>query len=119
MTFIQVEFIGFYLLIFALYWGVRDRRFQNALLAVGSAVFYGWVHPWFLFLLYGSAVLDFFCGQKIRSSPGKAKAFLTLSMAGNLGMLGYFKYADFFIDNVVTSMDMLGAMAKFADDMPL
>ncbi len=99
MSFVQIEFLFFFGAIYVLYWGLRRRTWQNALLVGGSAVFYGWVHPWFLLLLYFSAVLDFACGRGMARSPDKKKRFLVLSLAGNLGMLGFFKYCDFFIVN--------------------
>ncbi len=108
MTFVQLEFLWFLLIVLTLYWGMPKRRWQNALLAVASAVFYGWVHPWFLLLLYGSAVLDYNVGHAMQRHPSRKKLLLGLSMAGNLGMLGYFKYCDFFIENVVAALDSLG-----------
>ena len=108
MTFIQTEFLWFIAIVLALYWGFPNRRFQNALLAITSAIFYGWVHPWFLLLLYGSAVLDYLVGQGMQRHPERKGWFLLLSMAGNLGMLSYFKYFDFFIDNVITVLNSLG-----------
>ncbi len=107
MTFVQWEFLTFFLVIYTIYWNV-GRRSQNLLLAVGSAIFYGWVHPWFLGLLYGSAVLDYWMGRFMRERPERAKLWLTISMAGNLGMLGTFKYLDFFIDNIVGVFELLG-----------
>ena len=108
MTFIQVEFIWFFVAFFALYWATPSRRLQNLWLAMASAVFYGWIHPWFLILLYGSAVLDYTLGNAMARMPDRKRLFLMISMAGNLGMLGYFKYADFFIENVVTALSSLG-----------
>jgi alginate O-acetyltransferase complex protein AlgI len=108
MTFIQLEFLWLFLLVYALYWGGRNRVWQNLLLAVTSAIFYGWVHPWFLLLLYGSAVLDYTMGRGMAAYPEHRKKFLLISMAGNLGMLGYFKYCDFFIENVIAALSTIG-----------
>lgn len=108
MTFIQVEFLVFFVIVFGAYWAIGDRRLQNGILAVSSAVFYGWVHPWFLILLYGSALLDYFMGRLMRERPEHTRRWLTISMAGNLGMLGYFKYCDFFIENVAAALNSLG-----------
>jgi len=108
MNFVQLEFLGFFSAVFALYWLARERRLQNAILAVASAVFYGWVHPWFLLLLYGSAGLDYLCGLGMRRYPERKRAFLGVSLAGNLGMLGVFKYLDFGIANFVALFDSLG-----------
>ena len=108
MNFIQNEFLVFFLLVFAAYWLLRERRLQNSLLVVVSAIFYGWVHPWFLFLLYGSAVCDYLCGLGMKSRPGQKKLFLVISLAVNLGMLGTFKYLDFFIENVIAAFSAAG-----------
>ncbi|MCB9679878.1 MAG: MBOAT family protein [Alphaproteobacteria bacterium] len=107
MTFVQWQFLVFFAIVFAIYWSV-GRRAQNLLLAVASAVFYGWVHPWFLGLLYGSAVLDYVMGRLMVERPARRRLWLTLSLAGNLGMLGWFKYADFFVANVAAALDALG-----------
>ena len=108
MTFIQLEFLVFFALVFTSYWLLRDRRHQNLLLAVSSAVFYGWVHPWFLLLLYGSAVTDYLVGLAMERKPHQKGALLTLSMAINLGLLGTFKYFDFFVENLTTALGTLG-----------
>ena len=108
MSFIQAEFLAFFGIVFALYWGIPRIRFQNLLLAVASAIFYGWIHPWFLILLYSSATLDFFVGKGMRRFPDHKGKLLALSMAGNLGMLGWFKYADFFIGSVAQALTSLG-----------
>ena len=84
---------------------------QNVLLVICSAIFYGWVHPWFLLLLYGTATLDYFVGRQMRRTPQHARRLLVLSMCGNLGMLGYFKYANFFIDNVRAVLTAAGVTA--------
>lgn len=99
MNFIQYEFLIFFVLVLSLYWFLKKREWQNILLVICSAIFYGWVHPWFLILLYASAVLDFNMGKLMLSRPEKKKIFLWISMLGNIGMLGYFKYCNFFIDN--------------------
>ena len=108
MNFVQIEFLGFFLTVYTLYWLVGDRRLQNVLLAVSSAVFYGWIHPWFLILLYSSAVLDFFMGLSMRKWAEHKKWFLYVSLAGNIGMLGTFKYLNWFIESWVSLFDALG-----------
>lgn len=108
MNFVQFEFIVFFAIVFAVYWLLPSRRLQNGLLAIASAVFYGWVHPWFLYLLYSSAVVDYFCGIYMRRTPAYKKQLLALSVLFNLGMLGVFKYLDWGIDNFVALFDALG-----------
>jgi alginate O-acetyltransferase complex protein AlgI len=108
MTFIQYEFLILMVIVFTVYWLLPGRLLQNALLLVVSVVFYGWIHPWFLILLFGSAILDFFMGLGIHRFPSRKRWFLILSMCGNLGLLGYFKYFDFFVENIVTAFATLG-----------
>ncbi len=108
MSFVQLEFLWFFAIVLTLYWSLRKRKLQNLLLLVCSAIFYGWVHPWFLILLYSSALLDFNMGRLMRRRPDHKKLFLIISMCGNLGMLAYFKYFNFFIENVVAIFDVLG-----------
>ncbi len=113
MNFVQVEFLGFLALVFTAYWAVGQRRWQNLLLVSASAVFYGWVHPWFLLLLYGSAVLDFSLAQAIERSPQHRRWFVAMSVTANLGLLAYFKYVDFFVGNVVEALTVLGVPGSF------
>ena len=113
MSFVQIEFPAFLVLVLVLYWSLGRRRWQNLLLVAASAVFYGWVHPWFLVLLYGSAVLDFSLGRAIAAWPGRRRVFATISVVGNLSLLAYFKYADFFVGCVVAALERLGVPGDF------
>ncbi len=108
MTFIQTEFIYFFTILFVLYWALRERRLQNALLIVASAVFYGWVHPWFLILLYLSAGIDYFAGVWMERRPDRKGAILAAALTANLGLLGYYKYCDFFVENVASVATFFG-----------
>ena len=108
MNFIQNEFVYFFILVFSLYWVLRKRHYQNLLLMVCSGVFYGWVHPWFLLLLYGSALTDYFVGLGMERYPLRRKALLIVSLCVNLGMLGTFKYFDFFIENIIAVFEVVG-----------
>ncbi len=108
MNFVQIEFPVFMAAVFAAYWALPDHRWQNRLLVLASAIFYGWVHPWFLLLLYGSALLDFAMAQAIEAWPRRKRWFLAASLAGNLGLLGYFKYFDFFAGSVADALRWIG-----------
>ena len=108
MTFVQQEFLVFFAVVLALYWGVPNRRWQNGMLVVASAIFYGWVHPWFLILLYAAAGIDYFAAIAMERWPEHKKSVLVVSLIGNLSMLAYFKYCDFFLTNVAGMLDALG-----------
>ncbi|MBX2798591.1 MAG: MBOAT family protein [Myxococcales bacterium] len=113
MSFVQLEFVAFLAAVLAVYWGLPSRRWQNLFLVCASAVFYGWIHPWFLLLLYGSAVLDFSLAQVIRYRPAWRWRCVAVSVVGNLSVLAYFKYADFFVGNVVAALSALGVPGDF------
>jgi len=100
MIFTDSVFLVFFAVIFVLYWAVRVRTAQNVLLLVGSYVFYGWIHPWFCILIAVSTVVDYTVGLAIYRHRSRAKLFLTISLVTNLGMLGFFKYFNFFAENV-------------------
>ncbi len=118
MTFVQFEFLVLLGMVLLLYWPVLGRlpalprrRLRNALLLGSSGVFYGWVHPWYLGLLGFSILLDFSIGIGMVRWPGRKKALLALSLVGNLGLLGVFKYFDFFVGNVALVLEGLGFQA--------
>jgi alginate O-acetyltransferase complex protein AlgI len=96
--------------VFLLYWFVfqRNLRVQNLLLLISSYVFYGWWDYRFLSLIFLSTVVDYFVGLKIHDSKAKKtkKSYLWISILFNLGLLGFFKYFNFFIDSWI---DLLGA----------
>ncbi len=112
MNFVQIEFLWFMAAVFVAYWLLsrlaQGRRYQNLLLVVGSCVFYGWIHPWFLILLGFSATLDFFVAQAIERHRQHRDYLLMLSLAGNLGILAYFKYFNFFVENVIGAVHGMG-----------
>ena len=113
MNFVQVEYPGFLLLVFAAYWLAGRARVQNVILVLASAIFYGWVHPWFLLLMYGSAIVDFSLAQAIERYPKSKKWFVAASLTANLSLLAYFKYADFFVANVVAALTAAGLPGDF------
>lgn len=108
MNFVQAEFPVFFAIVLAVYWALPSRRAQNVLLVVASGVFYGWVHPWFLALLYGSSTLDFALAQAMEAWPRRKRLFLGCTLAANLGLLGTFKYFDFFAANVAAALGAAG-----------
>lgn len=111
MLFNSLTFCIFLPLIFIIYWFALGKRLkaQNVLLLVGSYIFYGWWDVRFLSLIFVSSAADFIIGQKIFSAavPNK-KRWLWLSIAINLGLLGFFKYFNFFIDSFIAAFTQLG-----------
>ena len=100
-------------LFLALCWGIYIRvghRAQNVLLAIASSVFYGWWDWRFLFLLWGSIVINFWIGLRIdlAKSDQAKKRWLWLSLVTCLGILVFFKYADFFVEGASDILSSLG-----------
>lgn len=108
MNFIQEEFVCFFIIVLTIYWNLPNRKYQNILLIICSSIFYGWIHPWFLLLLYSSAITDYLVGIHIAKNRDKAKRYLLVSLFVNLGMLGTFKYLDFFIENIIVALETIG-----------
>ena len=92
--FLPVALLVYHLLI------TRNRPTESvAWLVAASLFFYGWWNPVYLVLIVGSIVCNYGLGTWMsRSEPGTWKGLLLLALAGNLGMLGYFKYANFLVD---------------------
>jgi alginate O-acetyltransferase complex protein AlgI len=110
MTFHSLPFVLFVAVVVSIYWRLPHRG-QNALLLGASYVFYGWVHPWFVAVMLVSTTVDYWAGQRMEDDPEHRKRYLMASLGVNLGMLGFFKYFNFFIDNVRLVLDSLGLHA--------
>jgi len=109
MLFNSLQFAVFFIVVFVLY--VRlNHQGQNRLLLAASYVFYGSWDWRFLSLIWISTILDYFCGLKIYESGDKhkQKTFLFLSIFGNLSILGFFKYYNFFSSSVQTLCGSFG-----------
>ena len=114
MLFNSLEFLLFLPTVFCLYWFVfyKNLRKQNLLLLISSYFFYGWWDWRFLSLIFLSTIVDYFVGIKINDSSDKKtkKSYLWISILFNLGMLGFFKYFNFFIDSWIDFLGSFGYM---------
>jgi alginate O-acetyltransferase complex protein AlgI len=102
LRFNSFEFAVFMVALLALVPLFPRGRPRHALLLAASYVFYGSWNWWFLGLLWISTVLDWQCGLGIGRADAlwKKRAWVWASIVGNLGILVYFKYGNFFLDNV-------------------
>ena len=110
MVFNSFVFVLFFLVVYGLYVILRHRA-QNVLLLVASYVFYGWWDLRFLSLVFASTLLDYVCGLKIVDDPVRRKLWIGLSMTGNLGLLFFFKYFNFFAASTAALLHSLGLEA--------
>jgi D-alanyl-lipoteichoic acid acyltransferase DltB (MBOAT superfamily) len=112
MLFNSLTFALFVPAVFALYWLIpRDAiRLRNLFLIAASYVFYGWWDWRFLSLIVLSSAVDFFVGRSMGRSGTRAarKRLLALSLGVNLGVLGFFKYFDFFIHSLAAALSSVG-----------
>ena len=111
MLFNSLEFFLFLPVVFVLYWFVLNKslKWQNALVLAASYFFYGWWSWAFMALLMASTLLDYLYGFGVAAvDRKKAKLFLWLSVVNNLGILGVFKYYNFFALEVQQGLDLVG-----------
>lgn len=112
MLFNSVEFFLFLLLTFSIYWIIPKEKInaRNWLLLIASYFFYGWWDWRFLGLIFFSSMVDFLLGYQLgfSTSESRKKTLLFLSMSINLGLLGFFKYYNFFLDNFVEAFRFFG-----------
>ena len=119
MLFNSLAFVFFYLPVvllgfFAL--GRRSPLAAAAWLALASLFFYGWWNPAYVGLLAASMAFNYWIGVRIvraKAATGHARGLLTFAIAADLALLAYYKYANFFVDNLNASLGMqvsLGAI---------
>ena len=102
MLFSSIPFLYYFLPAVLITYFLVPRKFKNAVLLLFSLVFYGWGEPKLLALMIFTIAMFFFCGlmiERAKKQRGK-KTWLTVSVVISLGLLGLFKYADFFIDSI-------------------
>lgn len=112
MLFNSLEFLLFLPTVFILYWFVTNRnlKLQNLLILVASYVFYGWWDWRFLSLIAFSTAVDYFAGLRIYNADKKStrRLWLWISMICNLGLLGFFKYYNFFVQSWIDAFASIG-----------
>ena len=102
MVFSSITFLIYFLPIFLLLYHLVPHKYKNALILIASIYFYSWGGPKFILVILGTTCLDYFLvkamnNQKTQSAKTR---FLIISLCLNLGLLFYFKYCNFFIDNI-------------------
>lgn len=112
MLFNSIDFAIFLPLVFVLYWFVfgKNLRLQNLLIVIASYIFYGWWDTRFLLLVFLSSVVDYIVSILLSTQENekKRKLLLWTSMCTNLGLLGFFKYYNFFLDSFVSAFSFFG-----------
>jgi alginate O-acetyltransferase complex protein AlgI len=115
MLFNSLTFIIFFIIVLAVYYGLKNWEHRKVFLLLASYVFYGAWNPPFTIILWISTIIDWYAAEFIyqTNNPKKKKLFLMISLISNLGMLGFFKYGNFFMENVVWLSNFAGSPAEF------
>lgn len=109
MVFSSSIFLFFFLPLALLLYYIVPARFRNLTLVIESILFYTWGAPQYIFVVLAAMIIDFYLAKKIHSSEGKLKKrYLLVALSINIGALLYFKYFNFFIDNVNELVKSLG-----------
>lgn len=109
MVFSSTLFLLIFLPAFLLIYYLVPYKLRNSWVLVASILFYTWGAPDFIFIVLGSIIADFLLVRYIHRAAGKKKRWLTgVSVVMNVGLLAYFKYANFFIDNLNGLLTSLG-----------
>ena len=111
MLFSSITFLYYFLPLTLLCYFLAPRRAKNAVLLLFSLVFYAWGEPKYVLFMVASILQGYLFGrlvEKYRNYPRRSKLFLTVSVLFSLLLLGYCKYADFFIRsfNAVTGLSV-------------
>jgi alginate O-acetyltransferase complex protein AlgI len=109
MVFSSTIFLFYFLPLFLISYILIDKKYKNYLILAFSFFFYQWGAPRFVYLLLTITLIDFFIVNKLHESEGiKRKLFLIISLLLNTGLLCYFKYSNFFIENVNLVLNNIG-----------
>jgi alginate O-acetyltransferase complex protein AlgI len=110
MVFNSYTFIVFFFIVLILFNLPLSWKTRKVVLLLASYVFYAAWNPPFILLLWLSTVVDYFVGKALYTQTNKHKkrGLLVISLIGNLGMLCFFKYGGFLLDNFVNVVNALG-----------
>jgi alginate O-acetyltransferase complex protein AlgI len=110
MVFNSYIFIVFFVIVLILFNLPLSWKARKVILLLASYVFYAAWNPPFILLLWLSTVVDYFVGKALYAQTNKYKkrGLLVISLIGNLGMLCFFKYGGFLLDNFVNVVNALG-----------
>ena len=117
MLFNTIDFIIFFVSVLVIISIFRQRKFQHLFLVIASYFFFYFTSNYLIILLIFSTILDFYVGKNIWNARSlqKKKLLLITSLAGNLGLLGFFKYSDF----AILQFNILGEFFDLTNNIPL
>jgi alginate O-acetyltransferase complex protein AlgI len=110
MVFSSIVFLLYFLPAFLLAYYFAEKKYKNIILLIFSIFFYSWGAPKFIFVILGTTFIDFHIVKWMSITQNKLhrRLILSLSVSINLGLLFYFKYSNFFIENVNSVLSVFG-----------
>ena len=117
MVFNSLTFVVFMAVVLLLHNLPFSWKTKKVNLLLASYLFYAVWNPPFILLLWISTLIDFFIGKALyhQENKTKRKLLLAVSLIGNLGMLGFFKYGGFLLENFTLLMQATGVDFQAAD----
>jgi alginate O-acetyltransferase complex protein AlgI len=114
MLFCSQQFLLFFLAVFTIHWSMPWQKARVYLLLIASFIFYAAWNHWLAIIIVVSTTMDFLIAHRLDASQRlrERKALLTLSIVFNLGVLCYFKYANFFLRSLEEALRAAGASAS-------
>lgn len=103
MVFSSLTFLSIFLPITLCIYFLSPRKIRNIVLLVASLIFYGWGEPVYILLMIFSSIVDYSHGlliERFRDNDKRARLVVLSSVVINLGLLSFFKYSDFLIENI-------------------
>jgi alginate O-acetyltransferase complex protein AlgI len=111
MLFTELRFLPFFLLVFAVHWGLRRERERKGWLLLCSYFFYG-VWDWrFLSLILISTLVDYIAALRVGNEK-RSRGWLLVSLGVNLGLLAIFKYFGFFLESAYDLLHLVGVEGR-------
>lgn len=111
MVFSSIVFLLYFLTAFLVAYYFVDKKFKNIVILISSIFFYSWGAPKFIFVILGTTFLDFHLVRWMSKTETQLhrRLMLAFSVSVNLGLLFYFKYSNFFIENVNAVLSVFGS----------
>lgn len=110
MQFNSITFLIFLVITLIIYYNIKNWQYQKNSLLIASYIFYSAWSPPFVLLLIVSSLIDWLVANKIYQTTAKnqKKYWLIVSLIANLGLLGFFKYSNFLLENFISFLKILG-----------
>ncbi len=113
MVFSSAIFLFYFLPVFLVIYHVAGHNHKNLLALLASLFFYSWGGPTFIFIVLASMIVDFGIVRLMQNydKQSRRKLLISASVVLNIGLLAYFKYANFFVENVNLLLESMGVQA--------